>query len=80
MTIRTTIRAVLAGSAALTAAVFIAASAASAADMIGNCELTGTKGETPFTPAVAGQLTVEVNLPSPGWWNGDTPDTIKERL
>ena len=49
-----------------------------AADMIGNCELTGQKGQFPLTPAVAGQLTVEVNLPSPGWWNGDTPDTIKD--
>jgi polar amino acid transport system substrate-binding protein len=51
---------------------------ATAADMIGNCELTGQKGEFPFTPAKAGQLTVEVNLPAPGWWNGDTPDTIKD--
>ena len=51
---------------------------AAAADMIGNCELTGQKGSFPLTPAVAGQLTVEVNLPSPGWWNGDTPDTIKD--
>ena len=49
-----------------------------AADMIGNCELTGQKGQFPLTPAVAGQLTVEVNLPAPGWWNGDTPDTIKD--
>ncbi len=48
------------------------------ADMIGNCEVTGQKGSIPMTPAVAGQLTVEVNLPSPGWWNGDTPDTIKD--
>jgi polar amino acid transport system substrate-binding protein len=78
MTIRTTIRAALAGSAALAAAAFIAATAASAADMIGNCELTGTKGETPITPAVAGQLTVETNLPGPGWFNGDTPDSIKD--
>jgi polar amino acid transport system substrate-binding protein len=78
MTLRTTIRAVLAGSAALTAAAFIVASAASAADMIGSCELTGTKGETPITPAVAGQLTVETNLPGPGWYNGDTPDSIKD--
>ena len=49
-----------------------------AAEMIGNCELFGTKGEFPFTPAQAGQLTVEANLPAPGWWNGDTPDTIKD--
>jgi polar amino acid transport system substrate-binding protein len=40
--------------------------------------LYGTKGETPFTPARAGQLTVETNLPSPGRWNGDTPESIKD--
>ncbi len=49
-----------------------------AADMIGNCKLTGKKGETPIKPAIAGQLTVEVNLPAVGWWNGDTPDSIKD--
>ena len=49
-----------------------------AADMIGNCTLTGKKGETPIKPAIPGQLTVEVNLPAVGWWNGDTPDTIKD--
>ena len=31
-----------------------------------------------MTPAVPGQLTVEVNLPAPGFWNGDTPETIKD--
>ncbi len=49
-----------------------------AADMIGNCAVTGKKGETPIKPAIAGQLTVEVNLPAVGWWNGDTPDSIKD--
>lgn len=53
-------------------------SPAAAAEMIGKCELTGARGAIPMTPAVAGQLTVEVNLPAPGWWNGDTPDTIKD--
>lgn len=48
------------------------------AEKIGNCELTGEKGSVPITPAVAGQLTVETNLPAPGWWNGDSPDTIKD--
>ena len=51
---------------------------ASAADMIGNCAVTGVKGSIPMTPAKAGQITVEVNLPSPGWWNGDTPESIKD--
>lgn len=49
-----------------------------AAGMIGNCKLTGKKGSIPIKPAIAGQLTVEVNLPAVGWWNGDTPDTIKD--
>jgi polar amino acid transport system substrate-binding protein len=49
-----------------------------AADMIGNCQLTGQKGSFSLKPAVAGQLTVEVSLPAPGWWNGDTPDAIKD--
>jgi polar amino acid transport system substrate-binding protein len=56
----------------------LAAASAAMADSIGNCELTGEKGTMPFTPAQAGQLTVETNLPSPGWWNGDTPDTIQD--
>lgn len=54
------------------------AAPAVAADMYGNCEMTGQKGSAQIKPAVAGQLTVEVSLPSPGWWNGDTPDTIKD--
>jgi polar amino acid transport system substrate-binding protein len=56
----------------------VVAPSAMAADMIGKCELTGTKGSIPFTPAVAGQLTVEVNLPAPGWWNGDTVEQIQD--
>src|ERR1700747_176600 len=51
---------------------------AGAADMIGNCEVTGKKAEYQIKPAVPGQLTVEVSLPAPGWWNGDTPETIKD--
>lgn len=48
------------------------------AQTFGDCELTGTKGSMPITPAIPGQLTVETNLPAPGWWNGDSPDTIKD--
>ena len=47
---------------------------------IGNCELSGAMGKAAFTPAVKGQLTVQVNLPAPIFWNGDTPDTIKDGL
>src|SRR4029077_18367721 len=45
---------------------------------IGNCEVTGQKGAYSFTPMIPGQLTVRANLPSPGWWNGDTPDAVKD--
>ncbi len=63
------------------AAIFAFSTTTFAADMIGNCELTGKKGETPIaTPAKAGQLTVEVSLPAPIWWNGDTPESIKDGM
>lgn len=53
----------------------------SAANMIGNCEVMGEKGSIPIaSPAKAGQLTVEVSLPAPIWWNGDTPETIKDGM
>ena len=68
----------LAGLALAAALVVLAFARPAAADMIGNCELTGQKGAFPLTPARAGQITVEVNLPAPGWWNGDTPETIKD--
>ena len=44
----------------------------------GNCKVTGKFGETPIKPVDADTLTVETSLPSPGWWNGDTPDSIKD--
>ena len=60
---------------------FAAAGPAAAADMIGNCELSGQKGSIPIeSPAKAGQLTVEVSLPAPIWWNGDTPEAIKDGM
>jgi len=56
-------------------------STANAADMIGNCELTGSKGSMPIAmPANPGQLTVEVSLPAPVWWNGATPESIKDGM
>ncbi len=57
------------------------AMSASAMDMIGNCEVHGKKGEMPIEkPAKAGQLTLETNLPAPIWYNGDTPETIKDGM
>lgn len=54
---------------------------ASAMNMVGNCEVTGEKGSIPIaSPAKAGQLTVEVSLPAPIWWNGDTPEAIKDGM
>lgn len=55
----------------------LSAMPAVAAEKIGECELYGQKGQFSITPARPGQFTVEVNLPAPGWWNGDTPETIK---
>ena len=63
------------------AALLAMAGSASAADMIGNCELTGARGSIPIaSPAKAGQLTVEVSLPAPIWWNGDTPEAVKDGM
>ncbi len=54
---------------------------ASAADMIGNCEVTGARGSIPIpSPANPGELTVQVSLPAPLWWNGDTADAIKDGM
>lgn len=43
----------------------------------GDCHVTGQKGAFHIKPVTPGQLTVETSLPAPGWYNGDTPDTIK---
>jgi polar amino acid transport system substrate-binding protein len=52
-----------------------------AMDMIGNCMMTGQKGSIPIAnPAKPGQITVEVSLPAPIWWNGDTPESIKDGM
>ncbi|MBV9111254.1 MAG: amino acid ABC transporter substrate-binding protein [Hyphomicrobiales bacterium] len=68
----------LAGAFLTGAMVLASVAPAAAADTIGNCELTGQKGAYKLQTAVPGQLTVEVSLPAPGWWNGDTPETIKD--
>ncbi len=43
----------------------------------GDCPIMGVMGKSKFEPAIAGQLTVQTNLPSPGFYNGDSPETIK---
>jgi polar amino acid transport system substrate-binding protein len=62
------------------AAITASTTAQSMMAKIGNCEVSGKKGEFPFKPAIAGQLTLEVNLPAPIFYNGDTPETIKDGL
>ncbi len=77
MSIRYRLFGVLAGLAGLAAV----AVPATAADMIGNCEMSGKKGAMAIAaPAKAGQFTVQVSLPAPIWWNGDTPETIKDGM
>jgi polar amino acid transport system substrate-binding protein len=57
------------------------AAPAAAGAKIGNCEVVGPKGSIAIaSPAKAGQLTVEVSLPAPIWWNGDTPEAIKDGM
>ncbi len=55
------------------------AAAGSSAGDFGNCDLSSIKANTiDVKPAESGTLTVEAVLPSPGWWNGTGPDTIKD--
>ena len=74
-------RSKLLGFFAAVAALAALTAIAPAADMIGNCELSGAKGANPIAnPFKAGQITVAVNLPAPIWWNGDTPEEIKDGM
>lgn len=49
-----------------------------AGETFGDCKVSGQRGAFPITPAIPGQLTVETGLPAPGWWNGESPDTIRD--
>lgn len=61
------------------AALAALAAPAAAADMIGNCELSGQKGSMAMaSPANAGQFTVLTSLPAPIWWNGETVENTKD--
>lgn len=42
----------------------------------GGCKLSGDKGSISIDPVTPGVLTVQTNLPSPGWWKGTSPATI----
>jgi polar amino acid transport system substrate-binding protein len=63
------------------AAMLAMASGADAANMIDNCEVSGGKGSIPIAaPMTAGQLTLQASLPAPIWFNGDTPESIKDGM
>ncbi|SMY03231.1 ABC transporter substrate-binding protein [Brevibacterium antiquum] len=42
----------------------------------GDCEVSGTEGEFSLDTAAPDALTVKADLPSPGWYNGDTIEDI----
>jgi polar amino acid transport system substrate-binding protein len=44
----------------------------------GNCKITSKTNSIKITPVTAGTLTVETTLPAQGWWNGTTPESIKD--
>ena len=51
---------------------------APAAPTYGNCKVSGQRGSVKLVTVVPGALSVRPDLPAPGWWNGDSPDTIKD--
>lgn len=53
-----------------------AGSASETAASYGKCTVTGEPGSIKLTPATPDTLTVQTNLPSPGWWQGTSPSTI----
>jgi ABC-type amino acid transport substrate-binding protein len=54
------------------------AGGASAASDYGNCDVSGVRGSVKLATLVPRALSVRAVLPAPGWWNGDSPDTIKD--
>jgi len=49
-----------------------------AAPDYGKCLVTGQRGSVKLKTVVKGALSVRPDIPAPGWWNGDSPDTIKD--
>lgn len=56
----------------------VVAGPALAAPDFGNCKVSGPRGVVKLKTVVPGALSVRPALPAPGWWNGETPDTIKD--
>ena len=67
-----------AGVILLALGLFAFAGRALAATDYGNCKISGQKGSVKLVTVVPGALSVRPALPAPGWWNGDSPDTIKD--
>ena len=55
----------------------VAAHAFAAPDY-GKCQITGARSSVKLQTVVPGALSVRPDIPAPGWWNGDSPDTIKD--
>jgi polar amino acid transport system substrate-binding protein len=74
-------KALLASLTTLTVALVAGCSGGSASETtadgggFGECEVYGEAGSISLTPVTDGVLTVQTNLPSPGWWKGETPDS-----
>ena len=49
--------------------------AAAGEGSFGECKVYGAAGSISLNPVTKGVLTVQTNLPSPGWWKGETPDS-----
>jgi ABC-type amino acid transport substrate-binding protein len=49
-----------------------------AAPDYGNCQVSGVRGSVKLETVVPGALSVRPALPAPGWWNGDSLETIKD--
>src|SRR3954452_9164450 len=48
------------------------------ASKIGNCTITSKPNSIDVKPVKSGTLTVETTIAAQGWWNGTTPDSIKD--
>lgn len=53
-----------------------AADASAGGSGFGECEITSTPDSIAFELDDPSKLTVATVLPNPGWWNGDTPESI----
>ncbi len=63
--------------AAFVCGVALSVPAQAADGKFGECPLGGEKGSYSIEPANPGKLTVEINLPAVGNFDGDTPETVK---